>query len=271
MVLVGLIFVIGAQANPSLAAWAGGGWAAVHGCALVLTLFCRKAKICWYSAAGMTIAVLVGIVGSMGYIIWKIDKVYGVSLKDVFFQLWENQDVRIVLYIVFSLAVLYLVMILLFIIFRKYHLNGRVLLDEINKRAVDYLEKQDIEIVSKLYRCNSRKICWGIICMLLSIGACVVCCEYNTACIEVLLIFAFLGFVVTLLGVLFNVCRGIFIRRKLACPVPVFHIHNRNRCRTYSHRCCQRDLLRLCICSYNCHRKSRCRLCSHFLCRWEQL
>ena len=59
--------------------------------------------------------------------------------------------------------------------------------------------------------------------MLLSIGTFVVCCEYNTAWIDVLLIFAFLGFVITLLGVLFNVCRGIFIRRKLACPVPVFH------------------------------------------------
>ena len=234
MVLVGILTVIWAQASGDIArdefdviatGW-GSCLAAVNGLALIATLFCRKSKICWYSAVAVTVAALVYFIGSIWYFIWKAGECTAKNWKTVLAKLWENQEIRVVWFILLTVAAIYLVLILLFIIFRKNQLNGRALLMEINKRSADYLEKQDVEIVSKLYRCNSRKICCGISCivsLMLSIGGVVACNVCNSAWSGLLLFFALLGFVVTLLVWLFYLCRGIFIRRKLACPVPVCH------------------------------------------------
>jgi hypothetical protein len=234
MGLVGILTVIGAQASGDSAldkfeviatGW-GSCLAAVNGLALLATLFCRKSKICWYSAVAVTVAALVYFIGSMGYFIWKAGECTAKNWKTVLAKLWENQEIRVVWFVLLTVAAIYLVLILLFIIFRKYKLNGRALPMEINKRSADYLEKQEVEIVSKLYRCNSRKICYGISCivsLMLSIGGVVACNVCNSAWSGLLLFFALLGFVVTLLVWLFNLCRGGIIRHKLACPVPIFH------------------------------------------------
>ena len=235
MVLVGILIVIGAQASGDIArnefvvivtGW-GSCLAAVNGLALIATLFCRKSKICWYSAVAVTVAALVYFIGPIGYFIWKAGEwCTAKNWKSIFAKLWENQEIRVVWFVFLTVAAVYLVLILLFIIFRKNQLNGRALLMEINKRSADYLEKQDVEIISKLYRCNSRKICYGISCivsLMLCIGGVVACNVCNSAWSGLLLFFALLGFVVTLLVWLFYLCRGIFFRHKLACPVPVFH------------------------------------------------
>ena len=237
MVLVGILTVIGAQAFGDTArdefdviatGW-GSCWAAVNGLALIATLFCRKSKICWYSAIAVTVAALVYFIGSILYYSWKVGECTATNWKTVLAELWEIQENRVFLFVLLTVAAVYLVLILLFIIFGKYQLNSRALLMEINKRSADYLEKQDIEIVSKLYRCNSRKICCGIICivsLMLSLGGVVACGVCNSAWSGVFIFFALFGCVVTLLVLLvwlFYLCRGIFIRHKLACPVPVCH------------------------------------------------
>ena len=231
MVLVGILTVIGFGYNVRdefdvIAIGWGSCWAAVNVLALIATLFCRKSKICWYSAVAVTVAALVYFIGSILYYSWKVGECTATNWKTVLAELWEIQENRVFLFILLTVAAVYLVLILLFIIFRKYQLNGRALLMEINKRSADYLEKQDIEIVSKLYRCNSRKICCGIICivsLMLSLGGVVACCVWISAWGGLLVLFGCVVTLLVLLVWLFYLCRGIFIRRKLACPVPVFH------------------------------------------------
>lgn len=183
--------------------------------AFISTLFCKKTKKCWYSVVFTSVGLVTFLVawlhGALYLSEYKISKLFATLKMWTMYEGW-------LLSVIFVIAA-YIVIISLFICFRKYLLNSMELKKEINKRAVDYLKSQDVEIVKNLY-CTMIKQIYCLIAMVISVAIFVVATIFD---VVVLAIFMFL-FTIVLLPILltYYFCKTIYLRHKVACPFPFY-------------------------------------------------